>query len=304
MVQDSYSPKWEIDFAPINYRIQPGFISENLNLTGLLYWSIDLWSSDPWTDVNNVGMFHYWGSGENYPGEGMLVYPGQQVGITGVAPSMRLKWLRDGVEDYEYVEMLKKLGQGTWALQLASTIGANWTNWTRDPNALESVRKQLGTQLDLASGGGGAPPADQPPVDVSVSPNSGSGSGRTFTFTYSDPNGSGDLASVEALFNVSSTGANGCWVVFNPVTNIVSLADNSGSSWTYSALGSGLNLVNSQCTVKTGSSSASSSGNNLALKLNLTFTKSFRGAKNVYMRSKDKSGMVAGYDLKGTWTVN
>ena len=38
LVQDPYSPKWEIDFDPINFRIQPGFISQSLGPTGMLYW--------------------------------------------------------------------------------------------------------------------------------------------------------------------------------------------------------------------------------------------------------------------------
>ena len=79
LVQDAYSPKWEIDFDPVNFRIQPGFINQSLNLTGLLYWRIDRWTSDPWNNVNNTGAF----SSANYPGEGMLVYPGQQVGVPG-----------------------------------------------------------------------------------------------------------------------------------------------------------------------------------------------------------------------------
>ena len=95
LVQDAYSPKWEIDFDPVDFRIQPGFINQSLNLTGMLYWRIDRWTSDPWNNVNNTGAF----SSANYPGEGMLVYPGQQVGVKGVVASMRLKWLRDGVED-------------------------------------------------------------------------------------------------------------------------------------------------------------------------------------------------------------
>ena len=98
LVQDAYSPKWLIDFDPVNFRIQPGFISQSLNLTGLLYWRVDKWPSDPWNNVNNAGTY----SSANYPGEGMLVYPGQQVGVKGVVASMRLKWLRDGVEDYDY----------------------------------------------------------------------------------------------------------------------------------------------------------------------------------------------------------
>lgn len=144
LVQDAYSPKWEIDFAPINFRIQPGFISQSLSLSGLLYWRIDFWSSDPWNNVNNAGTF----SSNNYPGDGMLVYPGGPVGVQGVAPSMRLKWIRDGVEDYEYVALLKKAGYGDWAVQIARAVAHDWTNWTRDPNALESARRELGQKLD------------------------------------------------------------------------------------------------------------------------------------------------------------
>ena len=81
----------------------------------------------------------------------MLVYPGATVGIQGVAPSMRLKWLRDGVEDYEYIELLKNAGRGPWALQLAAQAGTDWSHWTRDGNVLEAVRKQLGDALDHIS---------------------------------------------------------------------------------------------------------------------------------------------------------
>ena len=149
LVQDDYSPKWLIDFAPINFRIQPGFISQSLNLTGMLYWRVDKWSSDPWNQVNNAGSY----SSNNYPGEGMLVYPGYQVGINGVAPSMRLKWLRDGVEDYEYVQMLKLAGHASDALGLAASVGPDWRNWTRDVNKLLSVRAQIGQEIDSLNGG-------------------------------------------------------------------------------------------------------------------------------------------------------
>ena len=145
LVQDAYSPKWLIDFDPVNFRIQPGFISQSLNLSGLLYWRIDKWPSDPWNDVNNAGTY----SSANYPGEGMLVYPGQPVGVDGVVASMRLKWLRDGVEDYEYVQLLKDLGKADLAMQIARSVGPDWTNWTRDPNAIEAARQKLGEAIDF-----------------------------------------------------------------------------------------------------------------------------------------------------------
>jgi hypothetical protein len=151
LVQDAYSPKWEVDFLPINFRIQPGFISQSLSLTGILYWKVDAWSPDPWTDINNAGKY----SSSNYPGEAVLLYPGQDVGIPGAAPSMRLKWLRDGVEDYEYVELLKKAGEGTWALQQAASVGKDWKNWTQNTTTLTVVRQALGTKLDQLGGDAG-----------------------------------------------------------------------------------------------------------------------------------------------------
>jgi hypothetical protein len=144
LVQDAYSPKWLIDFDPVNFRIQPGFISQSLNLSGLLYWRIDKWPSDPWNNVNNAGSY----SSANYPGEGMLVYPGEPVGVKGVVASMRLKWLRDGVQDYDYVQILKDLGKGDLAMQIAHSVGSDWTNWTRDPSAIESARQKLGEAID------------------------------------------------------------------------------------------------------------------------------------------------------------
>jgi hypothetical protein len=144
LVQDAYSPKWLIDFDPINFRIQPGFINQSLNLSGLLYWRVDKWPSDPWNNVNNAGTY----SSANYPGEGMLVYPGQQVGVPGVVASMRLKWLRDGVEDYDYIQILKNLGKEDLAMQIARSIGPDWTNWTRDHAKLYAARQQLGEAIN------------------------------------------------------------------------------------------------------------------------------------------------------------
>jgi len=143
LVQDAFSPKWLIDFDPVNFRIQPGFISHSLNLSGLLYWRIDKWPSDPWNNVNNAGTY----SSANYPGEGMLVYPGQPVGVKGVVASMRLKWLRDGVEDYDYLQLLKEL-KPDLAMEIARSVGPDWTNWTRDPRAIEAARQKLGEAID------------------------------------------------------------------------------------------------------------------------------------------------------------
>jgi len=157
LVQDSYSPKWEIDFDPINFRIQPGFLSQSLGLTGLLYWRVDDFTSNPWSNPNNQG----WFSSNNYPGEGMLVYPGANVGLNQVVPSMRLKWIRDGVEDYEYLQILKQSNPAL-ATQIANSVGASWSNWTRDANAIEQARIQAGNAIQAAVGAPAAAPAPTP----------------------------------------------------------------------------------------------------------------------------------------------
>jgi hypothetical protein len=157
LVQDSYSPKWELDFASINYRIQPGFLNQIYGFTGLLYWGVDQWSSDPWNDPSSLvaGKFEY-------PGEGLLVYPGAQVGLSSVVPSMRLKWLRDGVDDYDYIQLLKNAGQSSWVSEMISEVATDWANWTKSPNVLEEVRKQMGDKLDQLETSKGASAPTEP----------------------------------------------------------------------------------------------------------------------------------------------
>lgn len=140
---DDYSPKWLIDFDPINFRIPHGFISQSLGLTGVLYWRTDLWAGNPWEDEQTLFQ-----DGNYYPGEGMLVYSGKEVGIEGVVPSIRLKWIRDGVEDYEYINILKDLKRGDWALEVSRSVGKDWKNWTKNSEVLESARLKLGEEIE------------------------------------------------------------------------------------------------------------------------------------------------------------
>ncbi len=311
LVQDAYSPKWEIDFAPINFRVQPGFINQSLNMTGLLYWRVDYWASDPWNWVNNTGQF----SGNNYPGEGQLVYPGADVGIAGVAPSMRLKWLRDGSEDYDYIQLLKNAGYGSWAMNLVSTVGPNWTNWTRSNSVLENVRLQMGQMLDQIYGGSGSTPS-QPqttpstpasgtevaPTVTSIVP-SNNGNRTTFTITINDANGSGDLAGANVMVNASYGGAYGCWFYYNLNSATVSLANDAGSAWTSVGQGSGSTISNSQCSIAGTDFGAARSGNSAVITIAVNFNSSFAGTKSLYVAAGDNENESSNYQNMGLWTV-
>ncbi len=295
LVQDAYSPKWEIDFAPINFRIQPGFINQALNMTGLLYWRVDFWLNNPWTNIDNVGHF----STNDYPGDGTLVYPGAQVGITSVAPSIRLKWIRDGVDDYDYIQLLKNAGYGSWAVGLARTIAPDWTNWTRDINALQNVRTQLGQKLDQLHGGTSGTGTTTTTGSMSVSPASGSGSTQWFQLAYGASGGGTALGGGGVLFSSTTSGANACWIFYNRAANTFALAANSGTSWSTTAAGG--TLSNSQCKINGGSAAILSNG--MQVSVSITFSSTFGGTKNVYMYDSDNSGTATPYLHAGTWTV-
>jgi hypothetical protein len=145
---DGYSPKWQIDFLPINYRIQAGFLNQMVGATGLLYWAVDYWPNEAtaWDDVL-VGPV----SGAYWPGEGILIYPGARVGTNEPAPSMRLKYLRDGIQDYEYVELLKSRKQIAFIDSIIRPIAAGWHDWAKDERVLEAVRLDAGEYLDRLS---------------------------------------------------------------------------------------------------------------------------------------------------------
>jgi hypothetical protein len=148
-VPSDNSPIWQIDFQPINHRIAQGFINQSLGLTGLLYWRVDRWSDDPWNNVDFVNTYSE--KPQHYPGEGILIYPGKEVGIQGSVPSMRLKWIREGVEDYEYIEILKKWGCQNWAMETVREVAQDLEHWNLDPAVLEAARQKLGAKIHQLS---------------------------------------------------------------------------------------------------------------------------------------------------------
>jgi hypothetical protein len=146
--------------------------------------------------------------------------------------------------------------------------------------------------------------SNQPPTLGSVTPSSGSGSNRTFRFTASDPNGYGDLISMQVVFDQSVGVPNTCHLAYGPPANQIFLLNDSRTQWLGGVqLGSGGTLSNGQCSVNLGASSAFGSGNTVTLDLNMTFSGGYSGAKNIWMYTLDKLYKGPGWQAKGTWTV-
>jgi hypothetical protein len=68
-------------------------------------------------------------------------------------------------------------------------------------------------------------------------------------------------------------------------------------------LGASATLQNSQCVVNGASSSAAWSGDDLILKLSLTFEPAFAGAKYIFGYAFTVGGLVSGWQTLGVWTV-
>ena len=145
------TPEWMIDYPPVNERIQAGFLNWTQGATGILYYRPDGWISGntigSWNNVDTTAC----GAGMARPGDGIFLYPPAPIASTESAPGIRLKAIRDGIQDYEYAQILKNLGQSAYTNSVVQPIATSWTNWTHDPNALEGARLQLGQRLNQLS---------------------------------------------------------------------------------------------------------------------------------------------------------
>jgi len=124
------TPFWQLDFPLLNYRI-PAWESKRCGLTGLLYWTVLFWpEGDPWTNPLTYK--------QAFNDEGVLYYPGFPAGVDGPVASMRLKALRDGLEDYEYLVLAGEAGTAK-----AAELAKSWTSWETDPSKLAAAREAL-----------------------------------------------------------------------------------------------------------------------------------------------------------------
>ncbi len=141
------TPWWHIDYPLLNYRV-PCWIAWSYDIRGLLYWGgMSYWQGvdDPWTDPKTLDRRSgaRGTSGALFNGEGVLVYPGRAVGYEGIAPSMRLKALRDGIEDYELLALAARRGKGAEARQVVADLARSWFDWNPDPAAYDAARQRL-----------------------------------------------------------------------------------------------------------------------------------------------------------------
>jgi hypothetical protein len=133
-------PYWHIDRPLTVYRV-PIWINRRYNITGLLYWTTITTVIEPWL---NPAFSHY---GIHFNGGGFLFYPGAPCGIDGPVCSMRVKNLRDGMEDYEYFAILEKLAGKEVVTKIVNTIAPNWWDFSKEPEKFLAARENLAREI-------------------------------------------------------------------------------------------------------------------------------------------------------------
>ncbi len=84
------------------------------------------------------------------------MYPGSRVGIEGVVPSIRLKMVRRGMQDYEYFWLAKQRGKDPDPVvdriirrALDETTRPEYTagEWSKDPKDWARARAELAAMI-------------------------------------------------------------------------------------------------------------------------------------------------------------
>jgi hypothetical protein len=141
-------PSYMVDTPGTANRVMQ-WVAWKFRIEGELYYSMNEAygnNNDPWVNIRL--------SGGN--GDGTLFYPGRPDRIGGRSDipieSIRLKLIREGMEDYEYLALLAKLEGPQSAGQFADRIVQKPYRWESRPEVFLEVRQELGEALDRAAG--------------------------------------------------------------------------------------------------------------------------------------------------------
>jgi hypothetical protein len=136
-------PNFFVDASMNDARIF-SWMAWRYKLDGFLYYSTTLnyeRTPDPWTNVYNFG--------DN--GDGVLFYPGRTSLIGGKhdipCDSIRLKVVRAAMQDYEYMEILHKMGQDSFVDAIVKKIATKTNVYTQNGNALLEARTELANKI-------------------------------------------------------------------------------------------------------------------------------------------------------------
>lgn len=142
-LKESNPPVWCLDFPPMNHRIL-AWVMPRHGITGFTYWDtlysakgVNVWeSSDSFYTTDGSEVFH---------GDGSFIYPATKKSHGRDMPvaSIRLKWLRDMCDDYDYLMLARDLTLEKPALKLAESFARGFGDWNDDLTKLYAARRAI-----------------------------------------------------------------------------------------------------------------------------------------------------------------
>lgn len=149
-------PNYFID-APALDPVMVPWITERYKMDGILYWALNFWSQtpDPWLDAVTFISGFVCSDGGVLNGEGSLLYPGDRVqcytgqpDINGPVSSIRFELLREGIEDYDYLWMLRQKGENDFADEQVRSLVIDVSAFSRNIEELYIARKAMAGRLE------------------------------------------------------------------------------------------------------------------------------------------------------------
>ena len=144
---DGYAgwPTMFIDETALSNRMMQ-WMDFTYQVSGELYYDTTYAMSIPTNDA--------WSSqyefGNN--GDGSIFYPGKPSVIGGThdipIESIRMKMLREGMQDYEYLHLLTTLGDTTFVQTELAKVVTNAGSYTSDPTVIDQVRGEMADEIE------------------------------------------------------------------------------------------------------------------------------------------------------------
>jgi hypothetical protein len=140
-----------LDRVAVDHRVVY-WLAWRYGIEGVGFWAISAWPKGweewpgkPWP-ISPLSEYPYSGQ---HNGNGFLCYPYKD----RVLPSVRLKVLRDGMNDYEYLVLLKELtgSQATerdkQLLAVPADVAVGLRYFNKDPNGILAARRELASRI-------------------------------------------------------------------------------------------------------------------------------------------------------------
>lgn len=149
-------PNYFID-APAMDPVMVPWITWRYGMQGILYWDVKFWSMtvDPWINPLTYPDGYFCSDGRVLNGEGSLLYPGSEVqrytgqkNVDGPVSSIRFELLREGIEDYEYLWLLKSLSDGAFADKAVESMVVDVSAFSRNAEDLFAMRQKMAQRIE------------------------------------------------------------------------------------------------------------------------------------------------------------